>query len=239
MGVKSALPELPEIRSHRIGPGTANFTRGPAMTHAQAVAAIEVGIAIAGELSAQGISLLGIGEMGIGNTTAASALAAVLTGAPPEEVVGRGTGIDEAGLRRKLDAVRRGIARNQPDPADGVDVLAKLGGFEIAGLCGLVLGCAACRLPVVVDGFICGAAALVATRIAPHCTGYLIAAHRSLEAGHRLVLQALAARPLLDLEMRLGEGTGAALAMGLVEAALRILGEMASFEAAGVSDSGA
>jgi nicotinate-nucleotide--dimethylbenzimidazole phosphoribosyltransferase len=239
MGVRSALPELPQIRSHRIGPGTANFTRGPAMTRAQAVAAIEVGIGIAGELCAQGITLLGIGEMGIGNSTAASALAAVLTGAPPEEVVGRGTGVDDAGLRRKADAVRRGIACNRPDPADGLDTLAKLGGFEIAGLCGLILGAAAGRLPVVVDGFICGAAALVATRLAPHCAGHLIASHRSVEAGHRLVLQALAARPLLDLELRLGEGTGAALAMGLVEAALRILGEMASFESAGVSDSGA
>jgi nicotinate-nucleotide--dimethylbenzimidazole phosphoribosyltransferase len=239
MGVKSALPALPEIRSHRLAPGTDNFTRGPAMTRARAIDAIEIGIGIASELARQGVNLLGLGEMGIGNSTAASALTAALTGAAPEEVVGRGTGVDEAGLRRKLDAVRRGLAVNRPEPGDGLDALAKLGGFEIAGLCGVVLGAAACRVPVVVDGFICGAAALCAVRIAPACAPYLIASHRSVEAGHRIVLQTLETRPLLDLELRLGEGTGAALAMGLIEASVRILREMATFKAAGVSDSGA
>jgi nicotinate-nucleotide--dimethylbenzimidazole phosphoribosyltransferase len=239
MGVKGALPALPEIRSHRLAPGTDNFTRGPAMSRERAIAAIEIGIGIAGELADRGVSLLGLGEMGIGNSTAASALTAALTGAAPEEVIGRGTGVDEAGLHRKLDAVRRGLAINRPEAGDGLDALAKLGGFEIAGLCGVVLGAAARRVPVVVDGFICGAAALCAVRIAPACAPYLIASHRSAEAGHRIVLQSLETRPLLDLELRLGEGTGAALAMGLCEASVRILREMASFEAAGVSDSGA
>jgi nicotinate-nucleotide--dimethylbenzimidazole phosphoribosyltransferase len=238
MGVKSPLPALPEIRSHRLAPGTDNFTRGPAMTRERAIVAIEIGIGIAGELADRGVSLIGLGEMGIGNSTAASALSAALTGAAPEEVIGRGTGVDEAGLRRKLEAVRRGLAINRPDADDGLDALAKLGGFEIAGLCGVALGAAARRVPVLVDGFICGAAALCAVRIAPSCAPYLIASHRSVEAGHRIVLQSLQTRPLLDLELRLGEGTGAALAMGLVDASVRILREMATFEAAGVSDSG-
>jgi nicotinate-nucleotide--dimethylbenzimidazole phosphoribosyltransferase len=239
MGVQSELPAHPAIRSVRIAAGSANFTRGPAMTRAQAIRALEYGIGLARELVARGVTAIGIGEMGIANSTVASALSAAYTGAAPEEVVGRGTGVDEAGLRRKADAVRRALAVNRPDPADGLDVLTKLGGFEIAGLAGVVLGAAASRCPVIVDGFISGAAALVATRLAPRCGGYLIASHRSVEAGHRIVLQALGSVPLLDLELRLGEGTGAALALHLLEASLRILHEMATFEAAGVSDSGA
>ena len=151
-------------------------------------------------------------------------------------MTGRGTGVDDATFRNKVEVVRRGLALNRPDPADAVDALAKVGGFEIAGLAGVVLGAAAARLPVVVDGFIAGAAALAAVRIAPSAAGYLIASHRSVEAGHRLVLQALAAKPLLDLDLRLGEGTGAALAMPLIDAALAIDAEMATFESAGVSD---
>lgn len=239
MGVAAPLPPTAAIRSHRIGPGTANLVRGPAMTRDQAAAALETGIRIAEELVAGGVDLLGVGDMGIANTTSSSALVAALTGAAPEEVCGRGTGIDDAALRRKVEAVRAGLARNRPDPADGLDVLAKLGGFEIAGLAGVVLAGAAARVPVVVDGFIAGAAALAAGRLAPRATGYVITSHRSVESGHRLVLQALGVPPLLDLELRLGEGTGAALAMPLVEASLRILHEMATFEAAGVSDSGA
>jgi nicotinate-nucleotide--dimethylbenzimidazole phosphoribosyltransferase len=239
LGVKTAPEARPEIRSERIGPGTRNFTKSPAMTRDQAVRALEVGIRIAQELAASGVTLLGIGDMGIGNTTAASALAAVFTGAPPAEMIGRGTGIDDQAFGRKLDVVRRGLDLHRPDPADGVDALAKVGGFEIAGLAGVVLGAAVARVPVVVDGFICGAAALAAVRLAPRAAGYLIASHRSVEAGHRLVLQALGSRPLLDLDLRLGEGTGAALAMNLCDAALCILREMATFTAAGVSDSGA
>jgi nicotinate-nucleotide--dimethylbenzimidazole phosphoribosyltransferase len=223
------------IRAHRIAAGTANFARGPAMTRAQALAALAAGAGVAEELARDGIGLIGIGEMGIANTTAASALAAVFTGAPPEEVTGRGTGIDDATLRRKVEVVRRGLELNRPDAADAVDALAKVGGFEIAGLAGVVLGAAAARVPVVIDGFIASVAALAAVRIAPRAGGYLIASHRSVEAGHRVVLQALGARPLLDLDLRLGEGTGAALAMPLVDAALAIAAEMATFASAGVS----
>ena len=239
MGIKAPLEAVAEIRSERIANGTRNLAQGPAMTREQAQAAVETGIRIGAELVQSGVTLLGIGDMGIANTTPASALAAVFTGAAPEEVCGRGTGIDEAGLRRKVAAVRRGIAVNEPDPTDALGVLAKLGGFEIAGLAGVVLAGAAGRVPIVVDGFICGAAALSAVRIAPAAAGYLVASHRSVEVGHRLILRALGATPLLDLEMRLGEGTGAALAMSLVEVSLRILREMATFDSAGVSDSGA
>jgi nicotinate-nucleotide--dimethylbenzimidazole phosphoribosyltransferase len=239
MGVKSALPAMPEIRSARIGDGTHNFTRAPAMSRAQAVQALEVGIAVAAELAADGVTLIGIGDMGIGNTTASSALCAAFTGTPPAEVVGRGTGIDDEGLRRKIAVVKRALALHRPDPTDAVGTLAQLGGFEIAGLAGVVLGAVAAHIPVVVDGFICGAAALTAVRIVPAAAGSLIASHRSVEAGHRAVLKAIGQRPLLDLDLRLGEGTGAVLAMNLVEAALAIVRDMASFSAAGVTDTGA
>ncbi|HEX5060634.1 MAG TPA: nicotinate-nucleotide--dimethylbenzimidazole phosphoribosyltransferase [Kofleriaceae bacterium] len=239
MGVKQPLPADAGIRSERIGPGTRNFAREPAMTRAEAIAAIEVGIRIAIELAAEGVTLIGIGEMGIGNTTAASALTSVFTGASPDEVTGRGTGIDDATFSRKIATIKQALAVTKPDAADAIDTLAKLGGFEIAGLCGVVLGAAAQRVPVVMDGFIASTAALCAVRIAPASAGYLIASHRSVEAGHRLVLAAIGAKPLLDLDLRLGEGSGAALAMSLVDASLRILSEMATFASAGVSDSGA
>jgi nicotinate-nucleotide--dimethylbenzimidazole phosphoribosyltransferase len=235
MGVAQPLPPRPEIQVQRIGAGTANLARGPAMSRAQALAALAAGAALADALARDGVGLIGIGDMGIANTTASSALAAVFTGAPPEEVTGRGTGIDDATFQRKVEVVRRGLAINRPDARDAVDALAKIGGFEIAGLAGVTLAAAAARLPVVVDGFIAGVAALAAVRIAPHTAGYLIASHRSVEAGHRLVLQALGAKPLLDLDLRLGEGTGAALAMTLVDAASAIASEMATFESAGVS----
>jgi nicotinate-nucleotide--dimethylbenzimidazole phosphoribosyltransferase len=174
MGVAGALPPTDEIRVHRVRAGTANLACGPAMTRAEAIVAIEIGIRIAAELADDGITLIGLGDMGIANTTASSALAAVFTGAPPDELCGRGTGIDDAALRRKIDVVRRGLAVNRPDPDDPIDALAKVGGLEIAGLAGVVLGAAAARVPVVVDGFICSAAALVATRIAPGAAVYLI-----------------------------------------------------------------
>ena len=235
MGVREELPAHPNLVSRRIAAGTKCFTQGPAMTREQAIAAVQVGVELAGQLAADGANLLGIGEMGIGNTTSASALAAVLTGAPVEEVTGRGTGIDENTLRHKIGVVRRGLQLNRPERNDPLDVLAKLGGFEIAGLCGVVLGAAAARVPVVIDGFIASTAALCAVRFAPRVAGYLVAAHRSVEGGHRMVLQAIGQKPLLDLELRLGEGTGAALAMNLCEASLRVLFEMATFEDAGVS----
>ena len=236
MGVKEPLPPVPEIRVHRVRAGTANFTQGPAMTRAEAVIAIETGIRLARELADDGVTLIGIGDMGIANTTPSSALAAEFTGAPIEELCGRGTGIDDAGLRRKIDVVRRGVARNRPDVSDALDVVSKVGGLEIAGLAGVALGAAAARVPVVVDGFISSAAALVAARLAPAAAASMIASHASVEIGHRAILRALGLRPLFDLELRLGEGTGAALAMDLVEASLRILDEMATFSSAGVSD---
>jgi len=242
MGVIAAPSHLPAVLARRIGPGTKDFTAGPAMSRDEAEAALEVGIALAAELARDGITLLGIGEMGIGNTTAASALTACLTGASVREVTGRGTGIDAATLARKVAIVEEALAVNRlapPGSADPLDVLARLGGFEVAGLAGVVLGAAAARVPVLVDGFIAAAAALVATRLAPRAEDYLIASHLSVEAGHAHLLRALGLVPLLDLELRLGEGTGSALAMGLVDAALRILHEMASFAEAGVADSGA
>ncbi len=237
MGVKSPLPAHPEVRSMRIGPGTANFTRGPAMSRDEVLRALEAGNAIADELAASGVGLVGIGEMGIANTTSASALAVAFTGASPEEVTGRGTGIDDAGQRRKVEVIRRALQMNKPDPADAVGTLARLGGFEIAGLAGVVLGCAARRIPVLMDGFIATAAALAAVRIAPRASYALIASHRSVEAGHRHLLSALAKKPLFEFDLRLGEGTGAAMAMHLVDASIHILREMATFASAGVSGS--
>jgi len=239
MGIVEPLPEAREIVSRRIGPGTRDLSAGPAMSREQAVAALEAGIAIAAGRVAEGVTLLGVGEMGIGNTTSASALLAALTGAAPAEVTGRGTGVDDEALARKVEVVARGLEVNRPGASDPLDCLAKLGGFEIAGIAGAVLGAAAARVPVVIDGFIASTAALVAVRLEPRVAGYLIASHRSIEVGHALVLRELAVEPLLDLRMRLGEGTGAALAMGLVDASLRILHEMATFASAGVSDSGA
>jgi nicotinate-nucleotide--dimethylbenzimidazole phosphoribosyltransferase len=208
------------------------------MSRAQMATAIATGIRIAAELAGRGVTLIGIGEMGIGNTTAASAMSAALLGLPPAEVVGRGTGVDDQGLRRKTAVIERALEINRPDRAEPFDVLAKVGGFEIAGLCGVVLGAAAARVPVVCDGFIASAAALAAVRRAPNAGGFLIGGHRSAEPGHVRVLEALRLRPLLELELRLGEGTGAALAMSLVDAAVRVLAEMATFDSAGVSDSG-
>jgi nicotinate-nucleotide--dimethylbenzimidazole phosphoribosyltransferase len=238
IGVAHPLPALPEIISRRVRNGTASFVDGPAMTRAEAEQAILEGACLAAQLADEGVQLIGTGEMGIANTTASSAITSVLTGAAVEEVTGFGTGIDQAAHARKIAVIRRGIERNTPDAADAMDVLHKLGGLEIAGLAGVVLGAAARRTAVVVDGFIAGVAALVAVRLAPQAKGYLIASHRSVEVGHRVVLAQLGCLPLLDLDLRLGEGTGAALAMALVEASTKLLAEMATFESAGVTDAG-
>jgi nicotinate-nucleotide--dimethylbenzimidazole phosphoribosyltransferase len=236
LGVAAALPAHPELRAMKIAPGTRNMARGPAMTTTQARAAVEAGIALVESERARGLDLIGTGEMGIGNTTAASAMVAALTGAQVEEVTGRGTGIDDAGRRRKVDAITRALAVNRPDSADALDVLAKVGGFEIAGLVGVILAGAAHRIPVVLDGFIAGAAALAAVRLKADARHALLASHRSAEPGHRRVLDTLALTPYLDLGMRLGEGTGAALCIGLARAAVALLREMATFKSAGVSD---
>ena len=238
MGVREAVLD-PAIESVRIGPGTADFTLAPAMTRAQCQAAVCAGIDIARRLAADGCNVVGLGDMGIGNTTASSALTAALTGAAVEEVTGFGTGISAAVHLRKIAAIRAALQLHQPDRSAPLSVLEQLGGFEIAGLCGVVLGAAASRMAVVLDGFIASVAALLAVRIAPEASGYLLPSHRSVEAGHRIVLRELGKTPLFDFDMRLGEGTGAALAMTLLDASLMILNEMATFTSAGVSDAGA
>ena len=236
LGVASPLPRHAALRDLKVAPGTADMTVGPAMTRAQAIQAIEAGIGLVEAERARGADLVGTGEMGIGNTTAASALVAALTGATAESVTGPGTGVDAAGRRRKVEAIHRALTRNAPDPADALDTLAKVGGFEIAGLVGVILAGAAYRLPVVLDGFIAGAAALVAARLEPTARTALIAAHRSAEPGHTRVLEALGLEPYLELGMRLGEGTGAALCIDLARAAVSVLTEMATFKSAGVTD---
>jgi nicotinate-nucleotide--dimethylbenzimidazole phosphoribosyltransferase len=237
MGVAADLSELGasgKIQSRRVGSGTKNMARGPAMSRDEAILAVEAGIAVALEL-APSTDLFGTGDMGIGNTTPSSAIVATLSGASVREVTGRGTGIDDGQLEHKIEVIQRAIDVNRPDPRDGLDVLSKVGGFEIGGIAGLILGCASLRKPVLVDGFISTAAALVAQRLCPAAGDFMIAAHRSVERGHRVALAALGKEPLLDLDLRLGEGTGAALAMNLVEAAVRILTEVATFEEAAVS----
>jgi nicotinate-nucleotide--dimethylbenzimidazole phosphoribosyltransferase len=216
--------------------GTDDLTLGPAMTRSIAVGMIERGIALAGELADDGVGIVGLGEMGIANTTSASALAAVLLPAEPSAVCGLGTGVDDEGLSRKVEAVSRGLALLELRPdRDPVDLLAAVGGLEIAYLVGVTLGASARRVPVLVDGFITAAAALVAARLEARCAGALIAATRSPEPGHAHVIEALGLEPLLDLRLRLGEGTGAALALPLVRGAIAILTDMATFDAAGVS----
>jgi nicotinate-nucleotide--dimethylbenzimidazole phosphoribosyltransferase len=239
LGIVKPLENVPAVRDLRIGPGTKNFAQGPAMSLAEVTRALEAGIGVANELVADGITLVALGEMGIANTTSASALTAAFTGADVDAVTGRGTGVDDQGLAKKRTVVRRALALHGPRFDDALATLANLGGFEIAGLAGVALGCAAARVPVLLDGFISSVAGLAAARLAPRARGYLLASHRSVEGGHRYVLDALDLEPMFDLDMRLGEGTGAALAMHWVEAALRVLHEMSTFEAAGVSDSGA
>ncbi len=229
-------PGLP-IFHKKVRPGTANFARGPAMTREEAVRSVEAGIEIVQELTGRGrVDLLGTGDMGIGNTTPSTAVIAAFSGLPVERLTGRGTGIDDAGLRRKIAAIETGLAVNRPDPRDPLDVLAKVGGFEIGGLAGLVVGAARFGIPVVCDGFIATAGALVACELAPAARPYLFSSHRSVEAGHRYMLDRLGLEPLLDLRFRLGEGTGAALAMGLMEAATRILAEIKTFEEVAIQD---
>lgn len=234
-GVAAPVADHPGLVRCPFGLGTANFTRGPAMDRDTAVAALETGARLAAEAVEAGADLVATGEMGIGNTTSASAIVAALLGATPEEVTGRGTGVDDATWRNKVQVVRRALAVNTPDPGDPLDVLAKLGGFEIAGLVGVILEGAARRVPVALDGFIAGAAALVAVALAPAARHALLGAHRSAEPGHARVLAHLALEPYLDLGMRLGEGTGAALFIHLARAAARLYHEMATFKSAGVS----
>ena len=236
IGVAADLAQHPDLVVRKVGYGTSNLAAGPAMTPDDAAQAIEAGFASVDEELARGAGLIATGEMGIGNTTASSAIVSVLLGRPPSEVVGLGTGLDEGQLSEKAAVIERAISFNSPDPGDPLEVLAKLGGYEIAGLAGVILRAASERLPILLDGFITSAAALIAARLCPAATGYMIASHCSAEPGHRLVLAELRLRPLLDLGLRLGEGTGAVLAMPLVDGALAILNEMATFEEAGVAN---
>ena len=221
-----------------VGAPSGNIAREPAMSREEALDRIERGIAQADELAAEGVGIVALGEMGIGNTTCASALSAALLPAEPSSVCGRGTGLDDAGLARKVEVVERALRANPPDRADPLGILAALGGFEIAVLCGLALGAAARRIVVVLDGFITAAAALVAVRLAPDAVDAMVAAHLSPEPGHRLLLDALSLDPILDLGLRLGEGSGAALVLPLLDASVAILSDMATFESARVTDAG-
>ncbi len=238
MGVAVDLGELAavgKIIGKQIGPGTQNMAAGPAMTRDEAIRALEAGIEVGLELG-RTTDVFGVGEMGIGNTTPSSAIVSVLCGCSVSEATGRGTGIEDGQLRHKICVIERCLEVNRPDPSDPLDVLSKVGGFEIAGIAGLILAAASMRKPVIIDGFISTAGALIAHRLAPLSAEYMIAAHRSVEQGHRIALESLGKAPLLDLNLRLGEGTGAALAMNLVEAAVRILTEVATFEEAAVSE---
>jgi nicotinate-nucleotide--dimethylbenzimidazole phosphoribosyltransferase len=235
MGIAADLPTDAGLIVHKIGRGTANLAKGPAMTRAQAIESIVAGAEIAQAEIDRGLDLLATGDMGIGNTTPSAAIAVALSGRPIEEIAGAGTGVDEAGLRRKISAIQRGLAVNRPNAGDVLDVLAKVGGFEIGGLAGAILTTVANRKPVIIDGFISTAAAMIAISLEPGARDYLIAAHLSEERGHRAMLDWLQLQPLLQLNMRLGEGTGAVLAMNVVEAACRALVEMATFDEAGVS----
>jgi len=226
------------VRDMRLGPGTANATLGPAMTHEAAVASVRHGARLAGELAADGVGVVLLGEMGIGNTTAASAVTASLLGIEPDQACGPGTGLDGAGVAHKASVVTRMLAVNTPDPADPVDVLRTVGGFELGVLMGVALGGAAARMVVVLDGFIAGAAALLAARLSERLTGFLVAGHRSPEPAHGAILAALGLEPLLDLGLRLGEGTGATLALPLIDSAIAVLEQMATFESAAVTDTG-
>lgn len=236
MGVAADFENHPDLIDKKIAPGTNNIALGPAMTREQAIQSLEAGAAVVEAEIEKGLDILATGDMGIGNTTASAAIAAALTGRAPKEIVGRGTGVDDEGLERKINAVQRSLETNQPNPKDALDVLSKVGGFEIGGLTGAILAAVAHRKPVVVDGFISTAAAMLAVTLAPQAREYLFSAHRSQEFGHQVMLEWLNLEPMLDLAFRLGEGTGAVLGISLVEAACKILSEMATFSEAGVSD---
>ena len=236
LGVASVLEVHPDLRNRKVAMGTHNMAKGPAMTREEAIRAIEAGMALVEEELPEGMDILGTGDMGIGNTTASSAITAALTGADIAAVTGKGTGLDDQAREKKVKIIQAALEINRPDPGDAVDVLSKVGGFEIGGIAGVILAGAAYRIPVVIDGFISGAAALIAASLSSRVRPYLIASHQSAEPGHRIMLNHLGLKPLLNLDLRLGEGTGAALGILLVEASLKILDEMATFGEAGISE---
>jgi nicotinate-nucleotide--dimethylbenzimidazole phosphoribosyltransferase len=236
IGVAAEFEPIPGLIRRKIIRGTRNLAQGPAMTRAEAEQALQVGMDVFNDEAAHGLDIVATGDMGIGNTTPSSAIVAAMTGLPVAQVVGRGTGIDDQGLERKIRVIEQALTVNQPDANNAMDVLHKVGGLEIAGLAGVMIAAASQRVPVVVDGFISTAAAMIAVALAPRVRDYLISAHQSVEIGHQAMLLHLNLNPLLDLNLRLGEGTGAVLAFHLIEASARILCEMATFDEAGVSD---
>ncbi|WP_028308950.1 nicotinate-nucleotide--dimethylbenzimidazole phosphoribosyltransferase [Desulfitibacter alkalitolerans] len=236
VGVAGEPIDHPDLNNCRVRPGTRNMAKGPAMTEEEAVAAIEVGIKLVNEEIDKGAALIGTGEMGIGNTTPSSAILACFSGKDVEFITGRGTGVDDHGLIKKQQVIKKALEVNNPDPTDALDVLKKVGGLEIAALTGVILGASARRVPVVIDGFISTAAALVAYNMKKECKEYMLASHLSQEPGHKIMLDFMGLQPVLYLDLRLGEGTGAALAFHLIEAAVKIIHEMATFEEAGVSN---
>jgi nicotinate-nucleotide--dimethylbenzimidazole phosphoribosyltransferase len=236
LGVASKIEEHPNLIDKKVALGTQNMARGPAMSRKEAIQSIEAGIELVEEELGRGIDILGTGDMGIGNTTPSSAITAVLTGAEVNKVTGKGTGLDDKGWEQKTKIIQKALDINQPDPNDAIDILFKVGGFEIGGIVGVILAGARYRIPVVIDGFISGAAALIAFSLSPKVRSYLIASHQSVEQGHKIVLRHLGLKPLLNLDLRLGEGTGAALGIFLVEASIKILDEMATFAEARVSE---
>ena len=236
IGVDYDFPVIEGLLVRKVRRGTGNIARGPAMTRAEALSAVMIGIELAGEAAAEGVDIIGTGDMGIGNTTPSSAIVAAFTGLPASDVTGRGTGISDEALTHKIRVVERALSVNRPDPRDPMDVLAKVGGLEIAGICGLIIGAAAAGVAVVIDGFISGAGALVACEMNPLIRDYLFAGHLSVEKGHRVMLERMGLQPLFALDMRLGEGTGAALGIWLVEAGVNVLTKMLTFDEAGVTE---
>jgi len=236
LGVVSKMERDQNLVDKKVAFGTQNMAEGPAMSREQAIRSIEAGMELVEEELPKGMDILGTGDMGIGNTTPSSAITAAITGADVSAVTGRGTGLSEEEQRRKVKVIEKILGINRPDPKDAIDVLCKVGGFEIGGIAGVILSGAKNRIPVVIDGFISGAAALIATSLSPRVKPYLIASHQSAEIGHKTILNYLGLKPLLNLDLRLGEGTGAALGIFLVEASVRILNEMSTFAEAGVSE---
>lgn len=235
MGISKEINDL-RLKNKKINFGTKNIAKGPAMTKEEAIRSIEAGIEVfEEEFAKKEISMIGTGDMGIANTTPSAAIISVLSGVSPKEIAGRGTGLDDKQLETKVRVIEKTLKINRPDPKDAIDILAKVGGFEIGGICGVILGAASRSVPVVMDGFISSAGAMLACKLAPAARDYIFAAHMSQEKGHRIALKTIGLEPVLDLDMRLGEGTGAALAMGIIEAAAKILNEMATFGEAKVS----
>lgn len=236
VGVAADLKTHPSLVIKKINYGTKNMTKGPAMTREEATKSIEAGIEVFENEFRKGIDIIGTGDMGIGNTTPSTAITALFTGKPVKDVTGRGTGIDEKTLKNKIDTIKKALDTNKPDTRDAIDVLSKVGGFEIGGLSGIIIAAASKRIPVVIDGFISGAAALVAYHLEPRTKDYMIAGHCSVESGHKIILDHIGLSPILDLNLRLGEGTGAALCMSLIDAGLKIMTGMATFQDAAVSE---